>query len=486
MDPKAELDLALREPQGHTWSLVAAAEEPESTDYARVVAEMGRWPPRRWLELDGTRLDQWNWYGDSVTPRGGWSRALRRREAPTLLVALASTHPNGFLRQRATESLRDRAGPLASAALAVRAVDHVPEVREIARRVLDVRTTPEDIAVIVPILLAAAAREAAAGSLERYVRSLPPEALRSLVRSEDKATRRYAVEHSPLTAAELVQVAASDDDIRVRMSAARKALAEDESTVRDLLIVRPVTVRALALSVAPEALARPRLEHCLLHRSSHLRLAAQARAGLLGVDTTRFYRDQLPARVAVLGLGETGSEADVGLLLDLLADEQKPELRRAAVRGLGRLVSRDVLLDLLPPLLDSDQASLAREASRQLRRLRFTLTGAALDRALASPLVWTREIALGLAIRRGGWDAPVAALFLYNDEQQSLREFARAALASWLALKAASAGTPTPEQANQLRINLPNAELATETERLIRFHAGLSPAPTSIPSTTLP
>jgi hypothetical protein len=47
-------------------------------------------------------------------------------------VVLAGTHCDGYLREEATNALAGHVGALASAALAVRAVDHVLEVREVA------------------------------------------------------------------------------------------------------------------------------------------------------------------------------------------------------------------------------------------------------------------------------------------------------------------------------------------------------------------
>jgi hypothetical protein len=114
----------------------------------------------------------------------------------------------------------------------------------------------------------------------------------------------------------------------------------------------------------------------------------------------------------------------------------------------------------------------AREAERQLRRAGFALTGEPLARALDGPHVWTRQAALGIALRRGGWDAPIAALQLYDDDD-SLREYADAALRAWLARKAPSAGIPSPEQSLRLRISLGRLALDPWQERLVRFSARL-------------
>ena len=245
------LDRALHEPAGHTSALLAAAEEPASPDYARAVAAMETWPPHRWLELDASRLDAWSWYGGELAPRRGWPAVLERRDAPILLLVLASTHRDGSLRERATRALAGHAGPLASAALAVRAVDRVPEVREVARQALNGRREVSDAGAVVPILLAARQREAAAGVLERYLERLAPETLRSLVSSQDRETRRLAAEGAPFSSPELVRVAASDPDIQTCLIAARRAISQDRAAAG-----RPNAEQAAQLR---DWLVRPRL-----------------------------------------------------------------------------------------------------------------------------------------------------------------------------------------------------------------------------------
>jgi hypothetical protein len=472
-DALAELDLALHDPERHTWALVVASETQESPEYVRARTALEKWPPRRWLRLDAVRLDAWTSYDAEFALPSGWSASLDKADASTLLLVLASTHRDGFLRERATRLLAERAGLIPSAALAVRAVDPVAQVREVARPALQERKQTADAEVIVPILLATRQREVATNIFEDYVEGLSAEVLRLLVRSEDNETRRFAIERAPLSPTELVQIAVTDADTRSRLTAARRAIAQDEAVADDLLAVRPATVRALAVSVAAEGLVRPRLEQLLLDRSALLRRAAQSRAWTLGVDAAELYRNHLPARVAILGVGETGSGADVDGLTRFVSGEQAPSVRRAVVRALGRLASREFLLALLPPLLEADQPSLAREASRQLRRHGFTLAGPDLDRLLASPYVWTRQAALALAHGRRAWDALVAALKLYDDPDENLRENARSALGTWLSRQAASAGRPTSEQADQLCASLERASLAPELARLIRFHGDL-------------
>jgi hypothetical protein len=393
--------------------------------------------------------------------------------APTLLLVLASTHRDGFLRERAVRLLEDRSEPVAAAALAVRAVEHVSEVREIAREALRRRTDATDAAVVVPILLAARGRRAAAGALDDYLARLAPESVRALVRSADPATRAFATERAELSADELIGIAARDPSTRCRTAAAHRALDADPEAARTLLDARPAGVRALAVDAAPDALVRERLPLLLLDRAWLLRRAAQRRATALGEDAAALYRRHLPARPAIAGLGEVGSEADVDLLVPLVGVDFPPGPRRAAIRAVGSLAPRETRLALLPPLLEDEAPGVVREAARQLRRLHWSPSGGDLDRLLRSPHVWTRRAALALAVATGGWDAAIAALALYDDREAALRETARSTLGVWLTSRAPSAGDPRRDQRERLATSLARSPVPADVERLVRFHAGL-------------
>ena len=66
----------------------------------------------------------------------------------------------------------------------------------------------------------------------------------------------------------------------------------------------------------------PHLDQLLLDRSALLRRAAQARALASGYDLRSEYRESLPQRTAVLGLGEIGEPADAELLAALVVVDQ--------------------------------------------------------------------------------------------------------------------------------------------------------------------
>ena len=172
----------------------------------------------------------------------------------------------------------------------------------------------------------------------------------------------------------------------------------------------------------------------------------------------------------MLGLGETGTAADVDQLLALTVEPFDLPVRRAAVHALGWLAPTEVALVLLPPLLEGEQPGAVREAARQLRRLRFTLTGESLDRALRNPQYWTRQAALELTPKRG-WERFIAKLTLYNDADDRLRETAQSTLI------APMEGWPSTSQATRLQVALEAAMLPADHDRNVRFHAGLPREP---------
>jgi HEAT repeat protein len=472
VDPLEDPELALQAPERHLRALVALAEEPGTPAYAQALAAIEGWPPRLWLRLDAYRLGAWSPYGEAAPRTRSWEAALSVPRATTLLVALGSTHSSGYVREAAVRVLASRHEPIAGTALALRAVDHVPEVRAAARSVLVLRRDAASAAGVVPILCATRERASASGAIEAYLGGLPPDVVRSLVRSSDPATRLLALERAPLRPDELLRFAGGDSDTRCRTAAARRILRDDpRAGARALLEVRPARVRALALELADQALLRERLDQLLLDRSTVLRRAAQRRAQALGVDLAVFYRERLPARAAILGLGKTGAADDVEILRSLVERGQTAGIRRAAVRGLGGLAPDRTLLAVLPPLLDADSPGVVREAARQLRRLRFVPDGSELERLLRSSQVWTRRAALALAVAGRRWPAPLASLALYADADERLRETARSALAAWLSRRAPTAGSPTGAEGARLEALLEQVPVEPEVARHLRFHA---------------
>src|SRR5262245_43567446 len=106
----ADLELALERPRLHLAVLFALAQQPAADLYDRAAKQLGLWPPRKWLQVDGARLEPR--YGLELMPPRGWRAVIAAEDASTLLLVLASTHRDGFLREAATRALARRAEPL--------------------------------------------------------------------------------------------------------------------------------------------------------------------------------------------------------------------------------------------------------------------------------------------------------------------------------------------------------------------------------------
>jgi hypothetical protein len=466
-----DLDKALSDPVGRTVAVVAAATAPGSPEYQRTVAAMEDWPPATWFAFDKARLDTNRWNSPDRTA----ATAIEDARASTLALVCTSTHPDGFVRERATRRLRELTEPVATAALAVRAVDHVSQITDAARSALDARRSAADVAIIAPILRYAGGRIRGADVFRWYLAGVNPETQRVLLTSENRETRRYAISHAPASVDELVHLAHHDDDVHVRTSAGRRALLDDPLIAHELLSSPSAGVRALATSLAAPSAVDARLDRLLLDRSAPVRRAAQRRARELGVDAAELYRARTSRRTGVLGLGETGGSEDTQRIAPLLEPAHPVSLRTAAVVAVSWLAKPELAVSAVAPLVDDCEPGVARRAVRQLRRLGYSPDPAELDRLLASDRVWTREAGLGLALSRRGWVAAVAATALLNDVDESLRGSARAALRGWLVQRAPSAGIPSAADRARLDSLTSTMPMPDDVRRHLRFHAGLAP-----------
>src|SRR4051794_32388815 len=114
----------------------AAAEAEQAAEELLVSADASVW---RSLDLAARR----SWWRAPA-----WSKTAQKRlasgHAGVLGLVVASFHPSGYVRETAVARLGDSAGPLPPRALAVRAGDWVPQVRDRARASLAQHLTSVD------------------------------------------------------------------------------------------------------------------------------------------------------------------------------------------------------------------------------------------------------------------------------------------------------------------------------------------------------
>ncbi len=214
---------------------------------------------------------------------------------------------------------------------------------------------------------------------------------------EDRETRRWvhAEAIGLLSRERLLDIAVRDHDFVVRALCGTVLLDRGEC-VEELLAAGSPKVRTRALTLLGPDVAMA----YLADRSSAVRSMAQALVLKAGDDPAAHYR-AMPVSFGVLaGLGETGSTADAAFLEGHLADD-RPRIRRAAVRGLRRIAPESAAVRAL---LTDPSPSVTRQVVTFLRG-KPALVDIPTLRDLLSPghPVHTRRAAATLLRDRDTW-----------------------------------------------------------------------------------
>ncbi|MGI4895128.1 MAG: hypothetical protein ACRYF3_08460, partial [Janthinobacterium lividum] len=294
--------------------------------------------------------------------------------ADGVVAALASLHPDGRVRQRAVGVLAGATHPLSTALLALRMVDHVASVRADASTALAARTSLEEAAVVLPVLLVVSGRALGAAALTHYVehvraRSGGLRVLLGLRDHTDRRTRRWVfttcLRADLLSVSDLLRAAQDPHDQFIRRTAVDQ-LAEpvrqvEWSAVRTLLSGHYADGRAAAVAVLPdEEFTDADLTGALVDRSPRVCEAARGRARRRGIDAAAVYRALLDdrdipsAQVVACLAGLTAVDEGRGLAVVVpYLDDPVPSVRAAAVRAVAvRAEPREVVARIGPLLLD--------------------------------------------------------------------------------------------------------------------------------------
>ncbi|MGP4112268.1 hypothetical protein ACTWP5_15310 [Streptomyces sp. 4N509B] len=426
--------------------LLAVDRDGDPAVLAEAERLLARASPRLWLALDvATRRAWWR------APR--WSLATARRllrgDPSPLGLVVASFHPDGFVRDVVVAHLAELDEPLALPALALRAADWVPRVRDRARAAFDERLDEPTAVVLLataPVALALWERRQGrwlADRVEAVLREGPEEVLAAALAAPDWRTRRtahltaLAVGRLDLTA--MLRAAAHDGDLPTRLRCAEAAVrtavaAGTVERVRPLLGSGTASVRAEAVhtlarhgDVAPAVAA-------LADRNPVVREVARAVLRPTGLDPAAHYRrlaaSPAPEPGALAGLGETGTADDAGLVRAFL-DHPRPRGRAEAVRALRRLGAADP--DTLAPMLTDASGAVVRQVTSALRPHASGLDRTRL-RALLAPggPPHVRTAAYRLLHARDTWTRLLTDLDLVADPSPAIRRRARTDLANWL------------------------------------------------------
>lgn len=368
---------------------------------------------------------------------------LLEQSWPIELWAIFSFHPDGFVREAAVQHLSEHPNTRFTLPfLLLRANDWVHPIRERAAQAIRKHLAPEHtsawLSCIELINLLRTRIRTDHTWIDReltalFLRAECRPALTAAVHSKDVVVSRWAcrtamllphAERSPF-----IHAALSIPDTAVRLIAAQTVRAQPETPNRDDLLASmsrdsfmPVRREALyaALDHTP-AHRRAVLEAALIDRHASMRHAARVylRDSSAAADAQQRYHrlylnliaDNNPATlpIAIAGLGETGTRADLDLLLNFVADK-RVRVAAAAVRAVATL-DRDHRIEWLIDLLRDNRPAVVKEALRALIPICRTLPPDHLRRVVndeAHPRARVR--ALRLLLRRHSYDAAADAL----------------------------------------------------------------------------
>jgi len=425
---------------------------------ARMRTRLARLSGRDWLRLDESMRRQYRSPLDDVT---GWPSRLGADDGG-IAAAAGSMYRDGRVREAAVAVLAGTPGPVAAAALAVRAADWVAPVRSAAAAAVRERTAAEDVVVIVPVLLAMEDRLRGRLAAKAILAGLAAGAagtLAGLSAAGERGSRLWALSaragRDLLTAGELEARAMGDRD--------------------------PVVAAWCVTHLDDDLLPREVLRGMLADRSGMVRAVARWRWARAGQDPGPVYRELLtaprprPVAAALDGLDDLGDDSLPEAAWPFLA-HPSPRVRYAAVHAVGRHSPPGDLPARLSPALRDESGKVAGAALRYLRGYR--LAPAVLEELDAAGTRRSRLTALAIRQRLSPWDRVGADLAAIGDPDPELARTGRADLLSWLRRDAATAyGRPSAEQAALIAARLAASPLTSEQRREMAFVTGIRPEP---------
>lgn len=464
------------------------------------------WPPlsntletmsgRDWLILDAAARSYRFHYATPVSGVRGWL-GPNLREPSGFVAAVTSLHVDGRIRERATLALAELAGPLVVAAAAVRLLDHVEQVRAIARQSLTALLVAEPrrdyVVRVLDVVLAGQGRFQGPGALdvvEELARRLfsETEYVDLLMAATPCHVRRHGFKTANrlgmLTVSRLLDAARVEEDQLIVAWCAdwlyERGTPEDFA---DLLDARSALLRQVAvLRVDDAALPDSKLLHMAADRAPRVREAARHRARKRRLDVASWYRRELGSEMpanrtaAVLdGLLVVGDASDLPDFQAALADP-RPRIRAVALRGVAAWTADAETIVQLAPLLTDPSSRVSVSAARVLARAGAPAAVAA--EVWASSLTGSRRAAWYLTRSTGGWNAVESDLRLANDPDAELAGLGRTQVSNWLTTRAATTWQPLPEnQRSRIAALLEEWDASKDLKRNLAFHAGIRPLP---------
>lgn len=280
------------------------------------------WPPlantletisgREWLILDAAARSYRFHYATPVSGVRGWLGS-NLSEPSGLVAAVTSLHVDGRIRERATLALAELAGPLAVVATAVRLLDHVDQIRAIARQsltaLLVAEPRPDHVVRVLDVVLAGRGRFHGPGALDvveelarrlfsetEYVDLLMAATPRNVRRHGFKTANRLGM----LPVSRLLGAARDEEDQLIVAWCAdwlyERGTPEDFAGLLDAraALLRQVAVLRVDDAVLPDR----KLLHMAADRAPRVREAARYRARRRGLDVASWYRGELRSEMS--------------------------------------------------------------------------------------------------------------------------------------------------------------------------------------------
>jgi hypothetical protein len=404
-----------------------------------VLEEIASWldsaSARELLRIDDFAR-QFRYEGPVLGKSQQWTEEILDRSLPAV-TALASMHPDGFVRERAVRSLVMSSEPGSDRTLTVRVSDHVSVIREAAAGEVLQRMTLEQADRIMPLLHRIEQRGRGADVLPLYLHSLvtvhgEAKVWARLRASGDRDMRRAAFQFSlasglltPDGAVELLP-REKDQIIRRLLTRVIADTAPAEVVTQVLLRGRAADSRALGLVRLTASELHPEdAERLLVDSSVLVRLWARRRWEEMGRDPATTYAavarsgaKPVSRARAYVGLAETNAAIEREEILDLVHSDELALRKVGLILLKGKAAAEDV--PALFVLAAADNSRLARLASEVLThnpRLWSVPDLAALKAAEAPEL---RRRAWWIHRNRGGWEAVIADLELLHDPDPHL------------------------------------------------------------------
>lgn len=438
-----------------------------------------------WVQLDGAARGYHPEHGRPVDGARGWL-AASAQEPTSFVAAVTSLHVDGRIRQRATLILAERSGPVVVSALALRLLDHVPQVRETAAvgicAALEDATAGDALAVV----LAGGARRYGPAALGTVVALLleqvtAPELVALLVRNPDRRVRRwvfaFAHEYGVLTRELLLDAITSDPDQLIVVWCAdwlrTRALPSDFAA---MLTSSSVEVVLTAVTFAPDAeLPNEKLLGWTTSRSPRIREAARRRAARRGLDVVAWWRIKVTSGSAgtraacIEGLAVAGGPRDAGIVQAALRDVSS-RVRASATIAFAAGSTPEAVLTMLSPLLLDPSPRVTSAAARALGRAGAGPLQA--KPAWASQQVWSRQAAWQLMRSGGGWYRVEADLRACIDDDPHLAAAGTTGVRNWLTTGAATTwAVLDPAQRDRIASLLNRWPGPDHPARAVAFHA---------------